>query len=132
MSWQNHGPDLVGPQEGDTVTLASDADRDTAVRVLNEAFAEGRLTADEHGERVRAAYAGRTWQELAQLTADLPGWSATPSASSVAFSFGLFRACSSRGCRDGRWTKARRPIDPTRSIASPPMAWHYGLGGERP
>jgi hypothetical protein len=73
MSWQNRGPDLVGPQEGDTVTLASDADRDAAVRVLNEAFAEGRLTADEHGERVRAAYAGRTWQELAQLTADLPG-----------------------------------------------------------
>ena len=73
MSWQNHGPDLVGPQDGDTVTLASDADRDAAVRVLNEAFAEGRLTADEHGERVRAAYAGRTWQELAQLTDDLPG-----------------------------------------------------------
>jgi hypothetical protein len=73
MNWQNHGPDLVGPRNGDTVTLASDADRDAAVRVLNEAFAEGRLTADEHGERVRAAYAGRTWQELAQLTADLPG-----------------------------------------------------------
>ena len=41
--------------------------------MLNEAFAEGRLTADEHGERVRAVYAGRTWQELARLTADLPG-----------------------------------------------------------
>jgi|SRR5215468_2061039 len=72
MSWQNNGPDLVGPEGGDTVTLASDADRDAAVGVLNEAFAEGRLTADEHGERVRAAYAGRTWQELARLTADLP------------------------------------------------------------
>jgi len=73
MSWQNHGPDLARPQGGDTVTLASDADRDAAVRVLNEAFAQGRLTADEHGERVRAAYAGRTWQELAKLSADLPG-----------------------------------------------------------
>jgi hypothetical protein len=73
MSWQDHGPDPVGPQDGDPVTLASDADRDAAAGVLNEAFAEGRLTADEHGERVRAAYAGRTWQELAQLTADLPG-----------------------------------------------------------
>jgi hypothetical protein len=56
----------------DTVTLASDSERDTAVRVLSEAFAEGRLTADEHGERVRAAYAARTWEELARLTADLP------------------------------------------------------------
>jgi DUF1707 SHOCT-like domain len=73
MSWQNHGPDLVGPQDEDTAMLASDADRDAAAGVLNEAFADGRLTADEHGERVRAAYAGRTWQELAQLTADLPG-----------------------------------------------------------
>jgi hypothetical protein len=73
MSWQNDGPELVGPESGDTVTLASDADRDAAVRVLNEGFAEGRLTADEHGERVRAAYAGRTWRELARLTADLPG-----------------------------------------------------------
>ena len=73
MSWQNNGPDLVGPEGGDTVTLASDADRDATVRVLNEAFAEGRLTADEHGERVRAVYTGRTWQELARLTADLPG-----------------------------------------------------------
>jgi hypothetical protein len=40
--------------------------------VLNEAFAQDRLTADEHGERVRAAYAARTWHELARLTADLP------------------------------------------------------------
>ena len=73
MSWQHHGPDLARPEAGDTVTLASDADRDAAVAVLNEAFAEGRLTADEHGERVRDAYAARTWQALAGLTADLPG-----------------------------------------------------------
>ena len=73
MSWQNHGPDLAGPEGGDMVTLASDADRDAAARVLNEGFAAGRLTADEHGERLRAAYAGRTWQELDRLTADLPG-----------------------------------------------------------
>ena len=52
--------------------LASDSDRDAAARVLNEAFAEGRLTADEHGARVQAAYAARTWPELARLTADLP------------------------------------------------------------
>ena len=73
MSWQSHGPDLAGPEGGDMVTLASDADRDAAARVLNEGFAAGRLTADEHGERLRAAYAGRTWQELDRLTADLPG-----------------------------------------------------------
>ncbi len=55
------------------VTLASDGDRDSAARMLNDAFAEGRLTAGEHGERVRAAFAARTWPELSRLTADLPG-----------------------------------------------------------
>jgi hypothetical protein len=52
--------------------LASDGDREAAAGVLNEAFAEGRLTPDEHGERVRAVYAARTWPELARLTGDLP------------------------------------------------------------
>jgi Domain of unknown function (DUF1707) len=73
VSWQHRDPDLARPGTRDTATLASDGDRDAAVRMLNEAFAEGRLTADEHGERVRAAFAARTWQELARLTADLPG-----------------------------------------------------------
>jgi hypothetical protein len=53
--------------------LASDADRDAAARVLNEAFADGRLTAAEHRDRVHAVYVARAWPELAQLTADLPG-----------------------------------------------------------
>jgi hypothetical protein len=51
---------------------ASDADRDAAAGLLNTAFAEGRLTADEHGQRLEAAYAARTSQQLHQLTADLP------------------------------------------------------------
>jgi Domain of unknown function (DUF1707) len=52
--------------------LASDADRDTAAGQLNAALAEGRLTADEHDQRLSGAYAARTWQQLDQLTADLP------------------------------------------------------------
>jgi hypothetical protein len=57
-------------REGET--RASDADRDAAASLLNEAFAEGRLTADEHGQRLSAVYAARSWQQLHQLTADLP------------------------------------------------------------
>jgi hypothetical protein len=73
MSWQQPGRDLARPEAREAaVTLASDADRDAAVRVLNEGFADGRLTAGEHAERVHEAYAARTWQELAGLTADLP------------------------------------------------------------
>jgi len=56
-----------GPQ-----TLASDADRDTAAGLINAALAEGRLTADEHDQRLTAVYAARTWQQLGQVTADLP------------------------------------------------------------
>ena len=66
----------AGPQ-----TRASDADRDHAAGLLSAAFAEGRLTADEHGERLSAVYAARTWQQLLQLTVDLPapaGAIATP------------------------------------------------------
>ncbi len=62
----------AGPQ-----TRASDADRDRAAGLLNAAFAEGRLTADEHGERLSAVYAARTWQQLHQLTVDLPATAGT-------------------------------------------------------
>jgi hypothetical protein len=60
------------PAVSEGETRASDADRDAAASLLNEAFAEGRLTADEHDQRLSAAYAARTWQQLHQLTADLP------------------------------------------------------------
>lgn len=66
-------PDQAPSADGGMVVLASDGDRDGAALVLNAAFAEGRLTAGEHGERVRAAYTARTWGELGELTADLPG-----------------------------------------------------------
>jgi len=60
------------PAMGGPEMRASDADRDAAAGLLNAAFAEGRLTAEEHGQRLEAAYATRTWQQLHQLTADLP------------------------------------------------------------
>jgi hypothetical protein len=84
ISWQHHGRDLARRDDGGTVTLASDADRDAAVSVLNEAFAEGRLTTDEHAERVPDAYAARTWRELAALTADLPGPAGSPGPTGTA------------------------------------------------
>lgn len=53
--------------------LASDADREAIASQLTSAFAEGRLTAAEHSDRICAAYGARTLGELAGLTADLPG-----------------------------------------------------------
>jgi hypothetical protein len=52
---------------------ASDADRDTAAAVINSAMAEGRLTPEEHSERLDAIYAAKTHAELVPLLEDLPG-----------------------------------------------------------
>jgi hypothetical protein len=51
---------------------ASDADRDRAASVLNDALAEGRLTAQEHSERLDAIYAAKTHADLVPLLEDLP------------------------------------------------------------
>jgi hypothetical protein len=52
---------------------ASDADRDTAAAVINSALAEGRLTAEEHSDRLDAIYAAKTHADLVPLLDDLPG-----------------------------------------------------------
>jgi Domain of unknown function (DUF1707)/Cell wall-active antibiotics response 4TMS YvqF len=51
---------------------ASDADRDRAASVLNEALAEGRLTPEEHSERLDSIYAAKTQADLVPLLKDLP------------------------------------------------------------
>lgn len=51
---------------------ASTEEREATVRALSDAMAGGRLSSDEHSERVSAAYAARYRHELAGLTADLP------------------------------------------------------------
>jgi hypothetical protein len=63
----------AGGQDRLNDVLASDADRDAVAGLLSSAFAEGRLSAPEHAERVRAAYGARTRGDLDSLTADLPG-----------------------------------------------------------
>jgi Domain of unknown function (DUF4190)/Domain of unknown function (DUF1707) len=52
---------------------ASTADRDRAVEVLATAYTEGRLTKDEHGERVERAMTASTFADLDAVVADLPG-----------------------------------------------------------
>jgi hypothetical protein len=51
---------------------ASDHDRDAVVGALRDAYTEGRLSLEEFQERSTAAYAGRTWGDLRELTTDLP------------------------------------------------------------
>ena len=61
---------------------ASDADRDRIADILREAVAEGRLTAEEHAERVDLVYRAKTVGELEPLVRDLPVTGGAPQAAS--------------------------------------------------
>jgi Domain of unknown function (DUF1707) len=52
--------------------LASVADRDRAVRILQASLVEGRLAMEEFEQRVGLAIVARDFRELLALTADLP------------------------------------------------------------
>lgn len=58
----------------------SDQDRDAVAHRLQEAFAEGRLDADELGQRMGAALAARTSTDLDALIVDLPAEALPPPA----------------------------------------------------
>jgi hypothetical protein len=59
-------PAPVGPP-----VRATDRDRDATIDVLQEGYATGRLTADEHASRVSTAMSARTYADLDRLVLDL-------------------------------------------------------------
>ena len=61
----------------------SDADRDAAAAELAEHYAQGRLTTDEHAERLDRVWAARTPADLRPVFADLPGPHPLPSYAAV-------------------------------------------------
>ena len=95
-------PATGGPPE----VRASDADRDRVVDVLRGAVGDGRLTADEFGERMEAALSARTLGELAVLTADL----VTGTARAAARAEEVIRIDQKGGSvqRTGQWLVPRR------------------------
>ena len=52
--------------------LASVADRDRAILVLQASFAEGRLSCEEFDSRIGQALLSRDFPDLAELIGDLP------------------------------------------------------------
>ncbi|MGW0931820.1 DUF1707 domain-containing protein [Streptomyces sp. NPDC002644] len=92
---------------------ASDADRDRVVDQLREAVAEGRITPEEHVERVEGALAARTLGELEGYVRDLPGERAVPSRApldleSLPVADENVTAIFSASTRKGRWRAGRR------------------------
>ncbi len=65
-------PTDVGPAAGGDL-VARDADRDHVITLLNAAQAEGRLSVGERDERIAAARAAETFDDLVPLTRDLVG-----------------------------------------------------------
>jgi hypothetical protein len=63
-------PTYVGPIAGGNLR-ASDADREQVVTVLSTAYAEGRLSHEEHDERLTRAMAAKTFDDLIPITHDL-------------------------------------------------------------
>ncbi|MFD7432759.1 DUF1707 domain-containing protein [Streptomyces sp. NPDC059814] len=111
MDLEKHPQQPTARAEPDVIR-ASDADRDRIADILREAMVEGRLTAEEHGERVDAVYRAKTVGELEPLVRDLPapGGSARPSA--APYSYGPEGASGpadnlvavfSSSTRKGRW-----------------------------
>ena len=84
---------------------ASDADRERVVAVLAEAASDGRLTLDEHSERVQRAYRARTLGELAGLTRDLVPPGEQPLKLDDSRTVSVF---FSSARREGRWVMPDR------------------------
>lgn len=78
---------------------ASDADRERVVALLGEALGDGRLTLEEHSERVSVAYAARTLGELTGLTGDL----SPPQAQPILVDDRPLQATFGSVRRAGRW-----------------------------
>jgi hypothetical protein len=90
----------MSPRQAPRDLRASDSDRDQVLALLAEAVSDGRLTADEHAERVQRACTARTLGDLAELTADL----AEPSAQPVRLDGGqVISGIFGPARRDGRW-----------------------------
>lgn len=100
-----------------TELRASDADRDRVADMLREALAEGRLTADEHAERVDGALHAKTVGELEVFIRDLPAAYQPPAAPAPprpepgtipAAADANVVAVFSSAVRRGRWRAGRR------------------------
>lgn len=79
-------PNNAGPIAGGNLR-ASDADRDQVATLLSTAYAEGRLSREEHDERIDQLMAAKTFDDLLPITRDLvivgpPAPVATPQSSS--------------------------------------------------
>lgn len=131
VDFEKHHPAAPVPAAG---IRASDADRDRTARILGDALAEGRLTGQEHAERLDALFAVKTVGELDRLVRDLPADPADAAAPGGIPGAGLAggaaarppvgayaaAAAASRGLPAGRRTWSRCAAAPPAGAAGGP------------
>ena len=97
----------VNPARKPSDLRASDKDRERVVAVLAAAAGDGRLTLEEHSQRVQRAYQARTLGDLASLTSDLVTPAGQPLQLDDSRAVSAFFATAQR---EGRWVVPDRLI----------------------
>ncbi|WP_296605899.1 DUF1707 domain-containing protein [Nocardioides sp.] len=64
----------AGWGSGEDQLRIGDAEREQAAAALGEHYAQGRVTTEEHAERLDRIWAARTRADLRPVFRDLPGW----------------------------------------------------------
>lgn len=105
-------PQQPQPPTAPSGIRASDADRDRIADILRDAVADGRLTAEEHAERIDLVYRAKTVDALEPLVRDLPTGAGAQQPAAASHSDGLeapagpadnLVAVFSSSVRRGRW-----------------------------
>ena len=105
-----------GPRMSDQELRISDAEREQAAADLGEHYAQGRITTEEHRERLDQIWAARTRRELGPVFADLPGRTFPARGSGGRPTCAAPRpggAGSRRRCWCCSWSWSRSPQSPT-------------------
>ncbi len=87
---------------------AANTDRIQAAHLLTDAVAQGRLDPVEYEHRLTRAYAAKTYDQLAELSADLPGIANTRRGACKPLPSTVLLAIMSGFQRRGRWNVPRK------------------------
>lgn len=106
----NSGVTVENPNDNSQLRI-SDADRDRAASFLSSALAEGRITPEEHSERLDAIYAAKVQADLVPAVRDLPGASAALATSSAGLAPSSYGTALATTSKPGRMLALMSGID---------------------
>lgn len=92
----------------DSSMQAANTDRIQAAHLLTDAVAQGRLDPVEYEHRLARAYAAQTYDQLSELSADLPGIANTRRGACKPLPSTVLLAIMSGFQRRGRWNVPRK------------------------